>query len=35
VQKSKHTMFDAWEEVALEAAVEVVEEDPQIAEYEA
>jgi hypothetical protein len=28
-------MFDSWEEVALEAAVEVVEEDPQLAEYEA
>jgi hypothetical protein len=35
VQKSKPTMFDVWEEAALEAAVEVVEEDPQLAEYEA
>jgi hypothetical protein len=28
-------MFDAWEEAALEAAIEVAEEDPQLAEYEA
>jgi hypothetical protein len=25
-------MFDAWEEAVLEAAAEVVEEDPQLAE---
>jgi hypothetical protein len=35
VQKFKHTMFHAGEEAALEAAVEVVAEDPQLAEYEA
>jgi hypothetical protein len=28
-------MVDSWEEAALEAAVEVVEEDPQLAEYKA
>jgi hypothetical protein len=28
-------MFDAWEEAALEAVVEVVEKDPQLAAYEA
>jgi hypothetical protein len=28
-------MYDVWEEAALEATVEVVEEDLQLAEYEA
>jgi hypothetical protein len=28
-------MYDAWEEATLEAAVEAMEEDPQLAEYEA
>jgi hypothetical protein len=27
-------MFDLWQEAVLEAAVEVVEEDPRLAEYE-
>lgn len=35
VQKSKPTMYDAWEEVALAVTIDVVEEDPQLAEYEA
>jgi hypothetical protein len=35
VQKYKPPIFDVWEEAALEAAVKVVEKDPQLAEYEA